>query len=154
MNEIVKRVLKKLENHLYYDVLISYHSPDVKKTLARHLYHRLLAQYGLRVFLDTKELPKGDRIFFQIKRTIATTSFHIAIFSPKFEKYNWWVDDIILMLASGLRFIPIFYHVDPSEVIIHNGYYAQALSKLEGKTIYDYQTNEKLPRYDAMTIEN
>ena len=37
VNQIVKRVLKKLENHLYYDVFISGRDPDVKKTLESHL---------------------------------------------------------------------------------------------------------------------
>ena len=147
-------MLKKLENHLYYDVLISYRSSDVKKTLASHLYHCLLAQYGLRVFLDTEELQKGDRIFSQIKRAIATTSFHIAIFSPKFVKSNWCLDELVLMLALGSIFIHVFYRVDPSKVIIPKGCYAQALTKLKGKTIYNYQTNEKMSQYDATTIAN
>ena len=58
------------------------------------------------------------------------------------------------MLASGSRFILVFYRVDPSEVLIPKGFYAQALAELEGRKIYDYQTNENLPRYDPTTIAN
>jgi len=133
VDQIVKRVLKKIENHIYYDVFINHRGPDVKKTLASHLYHRLLA-HGLRVFLDTEELQKGDTIAGQIQRAIQTASVHVAIFSPGYANSSWCLDELALMLQSRSSIIPVFYKVRPSELRWAeggDGVYAKVLRVLE-----------------------
>lgn len=146
VDQIIKRVLKKLQNHLYYDVFINHRGPDVKKSFASHLYHRLLA-HGLRVFLDTEELQKGDTITSQIKRAIQTASIHVAIFSPGYAASRWCLDELVLMLESCSIVVPVFYHVYPSELTRKKGVYAKALHILEKKKTFDDK-----PRYDPVTI--
>jgi hypothetical protein len=145
VDQIVKRVLKKIENHIYYDVFINHRGPDVRKTLASHLYHRFLA-HGLRVFLDTEELQKGDKISGQIERAIRTASVHVGIFSSGYAESSWCLKELVLMLESRSSIIPVFYNVRPSELRCTeggDGVYAQALDEHTKKGRYCVDAIEK-----------
>lgn len=146
VSQVVERVLKMLKDNLDYDVFINHRGPDVKKTLASYLYHCLVAR-GLRVFLDTEEMQEGDSLTLQIEGAIRTAFIHIAIFSPKYAKSSWCLNELVKMLESGSKIIPIFHTVKPSELTSENGKYAKQLRKLEEKT-----DQEGKPRYDAATI--
>jgi len=162
-------------NNCYqYDVFINHRGPDVKKTFASHLYHRLSA-HGLRVFLDQEVLQKGDNLTPQIKGAIRTASVQIAIFSTNYCQSRWCLDELLLMLESGSTVIPIFYNVKPSELrwtegdngvytrVLRKfnrcsrtrgeiGVYARALLNLEKKKTFDFRTRQQKPRYDSGTI--
>lgn len=79
-------------NNYYFDVFISHRGPDVKKTLASHLYHRLLV-HGLRVFLDYQELQEGDKLTSQIEGAIRSASVNIAIFSANYAESSWCMNE-------------------------------------------------------------
>eukprot|EP00253_Pinus_taeda_P034611 PITA_34611 len=102
-------------NSFQFDVFINHRGPDVKKGIASHLYHRLLAD-GLRVFLDIEELQGGDNLTPQIEGAIKTASVHVAIFSPRYAESSWCLRELVQMLESGKTILPIFYNVSPSEL--------------------------------------
>eukprot|EP00253_Pinus_taeda_P035300 PITA_35300 len=135
-------------NHNYiYDVFLNHRGPDVKKTFASHLYRRLLSS-GFRVFLDQEEMQEGESITCQIEGAIATASVHVAIFSPRYAESKWCLDELLLMLKSGATIIPVFYHVNPSELRRTQdegncGKYAEALRQLEKKKRYEPNTVQK-----------
>ena len=143
------------ENDSYvFDVFINHRGPDVKKTLATDLYHRL-CNHDLRVFLDERELREGENITPQIESAIRTSTVHIAIFSPGYANSKWCLDELILMVESMSNFkstiIPVFYGVKPAELRWTQGgkgIYAQALSELQEKKNVDGR-----PRYDSNTLE-
>lgn len=138
-----------------YDVFINHRGPDVKKTFASHLYHRLVL-HGFRVFLDKQELQEGVNLSSQIKSAIATASVHVAIFSRRYAESNWCLNELLHMLASGSPIIPVFYDVKPDELRWtqnKNKMYGQALHSLQKKVNYDSETHEQKPRYDSITIE-
>nr|ADW94528.1 putative truncated TIR-NBS-LRR protein [Pinus monticola] len=137
-------------NNSCYDVFISHSGKDVKKTFASHLYYRLVS-FGLRVFLDYQELRKGEDFPCEIKGAIKNASVHIAVFSPTYAASQWCLDELVLMLETRAPIIPVFYHVEPTELRRSHGdgVYARSLSNLEKKRKHD---NE--PRYDSGTIEN
>eukprot|EP00253_Pinus_taeda_P005956 PITA_05956 len=146
-------------NGYQYDVFINHRGPDVKKTFASHLYHRL-DLHRLRVFLDQEELQKGDNLTPQIKGAIGTATVHVAIFSTNYCESHWCLDELLLMLKSkqesGSTIIPVFYHVKPSELRRPkggNGVYARGLRTLEEKETYDSHTRQNKLRYDLGTIE-
>ncbi|GLJ24536.1 hypothetical protein SUGI_0468790 [Cryptomeria japonica] len=76
-----------------YDVFINHRGPDVKRTLASLIYHRLEA-HGLRVFLDEQELQVGDSLTPAIKSAISTASVQIAIFSKTYAQSTWCLDEL------------------------------------------------------------
>lgn len=98
-----------------YDVFINHCGADVKKTVASHLYYRLLC-CGFRVFLDQPELRRGEKIDPQVKEAIATASVQVAIFSPRYAASRWCLDELVLMLRTGTTVIPVFYNVKPSDL--------------------------------------
>jgi len=138
-----------------YDVFINHRGPDVKKTFASHLYHRLVL-HGFRVFLDKRELQEGENLTSQIESAIKTASVHLAIFSRRYAESNWCLNELLQMLSSRAPIIPVFYDVKPDELRwtqSKNRVYGQALHNLQSKKKYDSETHEEKPRYDSITIE-
>lgn len=131
VDKIVKRVLKKLKYHVTHDVFINHRGTDVKHTFASHLYHCLHA-HGLRVFLDTEELQRGESLADQIERAILRSSVHVAIFSEHYAESSWCLKELSLMVQSGSTIIPVFYGVNPSDLC--HGRYSICLNQLEHKT--------------------
>eukprot|EP00253_Pinus_taeda_P013203 PITA_13203 len=137
-------------NDYVFDVFINHRGPDVKKTLATDLYHRL-CKHDLRVFLDQWELRAGDNITPQLESAIRTSSVHIAIFSSGYAYSKWCLDELVLMVDSMSKskstIIPVFYGVKPAELRWTKGgkgVYAKALCELQQKTNVDGQ-----PRYHS-----
>lgn len=134
-----------------FDVFINHRGPDVKKTFASLLYHRLFS-YGLKVFLDREELQQGDYLTPQIESAIQTATVHVAIFSPTYAESTWCLKELLLMLESKAVIIPVFYDVKPATLRLKEGkgVYADALRVLEKKRKRDQVT----PRHDSATIES
>eukprot|EP00253_Pinus_taeda_P003375 PITA_03375 len=142
------------DNNCYqYDVFLNHRGPDVKNTFVSHLYHRLTA-HRLRVFLDREEMQKGEKLTDQIEGAIRASPVHIAVFSRNYVESKWCLDELLLMLESmlekGSTILPIFFHVNPSELrwMEGEGVYARALLSLQNKKASD----SLQPRYDSNTI--
>ncbi|GLJ30487.1 hypothetical protein SUGI_0603340 [Cryptomeria japonica] len=121
-----------------YDVFISHRGPDVKKTLAKQLYH-LLQERGCRAFLDREVIQGGDSIPFAIGNAICSSLVQIAIFSKGYAQSKWCLDELVLMLQEqpDALFIPVFYDVEPKELrSTDRGPYAEAFSCYQSKEKY------------------
>jgi len=103
-------------NSYVYDVFINHCDSDVKKTLASHIYLQL-KQQGLAVFLDQQELQEGENTTPQIEGAIRTASVHVAIFSLGYAESSWCLKELVQMLESGSTIIPVFYKVEPSDLL-------------------------------------
>lgn len=134
-----------------YDVFISHYGKDTKKTLASHLYY-LLKAYGYKAFLDAQEMRTGDAVAEQLKEFIRSASCHVAIFSKHYVESMWCLDELKLMLQSGVPFIPIFYDVEPADLVKEDGVYAKGLQTLQQKKKHDSQGTEE-PRFDKTRIK-
>eukprot|EP00253_Pinus_taeda_P031481 PITA_31481 len=144
-----------VNNDYVFDVFINHRGPDVKKTLATDLYHRL-CKHDLRVFLDEQELRVGENLTPQIESAIRTSSVNIAIFSRNYAYSKWCLDELVLMVECMSKYkstiIPVFYDgVKPTELRWlegGKGVYAKALSELQEKKDVDGG-----PRYDSNTLK-
>ncbi|XP_059076893.1 disease resistance protein Roq1-like [Cryptomeria japonica] len=76
-----------------YHVFINHRGPDVKKTLASHIYYAL-ETHGLRVFFDKQELQVGDFLTPAIQSAILSASVQIAIFSKTYAQSPWCLDEL------------------------------------------------------------
>ncbi|GLJ34082.1 hypothetical protein SUGI_0685170 [Cryptomeria japonica] len=79
-----------------------------------------------------EELPLGEPITYEIEEAIRSAALHIAIFSEKYAESRWCLDELYLMVKTGTTIIPVFYHVQPSDlrwVAQGKGIYAPAFSK-------------------------
>ncbi|GLJ38484.1 hypothetical protein SUGI_0784180 [Cryptomeria japonica] len=70
---------------------------------------------------------------------MASASIHIAIFSQNYAKSPWCLTELEFMVKTCKTIIPIFYHVDTSDlrwVVEGKGAYADAFSEYEKKHRY------------------
>ncbi|GLJ52673.1 hypothetical protein SUGI_1121070 [Cryptomeria japonica] len=116
-----------------FDAFINHRGPDVKDTLAFALYDSL-EEDGFWTFLDDMEIELGDSIESAIQNAIYSSKLQIAIFSPRYAESSWCLDELLLMLETKARFIPIFCDVKPFELRYPDkGVYAAAFAKHEEK---------------------
>ncbi|KAH9289390.1 hypothetical protein KI387_033507 [Taxus chinensis] len=127
------------------DVFINHRGLDVKHTLATTIYHTL-NRLGLRVFLDVEMLELGAFLPTTIQEAMRTSLLHIAIFSPNYAQSPWCLAELTYMLKTGATVIPVFYHVQPTDlrwVAQGKGIYADAFSDHENKDRYSLQNLEE-----------
>ncbi|GLJ33699.1 hypothetical protein SUGI_0677400 [Cryptomeria japonica] len=127
------RKRKVCESSTLFDVFINHRGPDVKQTLAAQLYNSL-TQLGIWTFLDSEEKELGTSFASIIDTAIRSAKVHIAIFSKRYAESPWCLDELVLMLESTAKIIPVFYEVEPWELRrIEKGVYADAFSKHKEK---------------------
>jgi hypothetical protein len=100
---------------------------------------------------------EGENLTSQIEAAIETASVYVAVFSPGYAESKSCLDELVLMVKSGAIILPVFYEVEPEELMClrgEGGVYAQALHNLEKKSTYDSESQEEKPLYDPNTIEN
>ncbi|GLJ15046.1 hypothetical protein SUGI_0245800 [Cryptomeria japonica] len=129
-----------------YDAFINHRGPDVKETLALAL-HESLEEQDCPTFLDDQELKLGDPINPVIINAIRSSTVQIAIFSPRYAESSLCLDELVLMLRTKARFIPVFCDVEPSDLRHpENGVYATALARHKEKARF---SNDRLHRWKA-----
>lgn len=102
----------------HYHVFLSF-SEDTRKTFADHLYENLVAD-GIHPFRDSEELEKGGETASDLSRAIEESEIFIIIFSENYATskrcLNELVEIIDCMEKKGSKVMPVFYHVEPTEV--------------------------------------
>ncbi|GLJ05883.1 hypothetical protein SUGI_0027160 [Cryptomeria japonica] len=127
-----------------YDAFINHRGPDVKQSVASEIYS-FLQRMGYRAFLDEPELKLGDPIPSNIQNAITTSIVQLCIFSPRYAESHWCLDELLLMLKTKARFIPVFCDVRPSDLRHpHKGVYAPAFAEYEEKGRF---SNERLQQW-------
>lgn len=130
------------ESSRLFDVFINHRGPDVKRTLAIQLYNSL-ERLGIRAFLDSQEKELGDSFPSTIETAIRSASVHVAIFSKGYADSAWCLAELVLMLESQAKIIPVFYGVKPCDLRhIEKGVYADAFVKYKEKGRYLEKLNE------------
>jgi hypothetical protein len=121
------------ESSRLFEVFINHRGPDVKQTIALQLYHSL-TDLGIHAFLDSEEKELGDSFPSTIENAIHSASAHIAICSEGYAKSPWCLAELVLMVQSRAKIIPVFYGVEPCALpYIEKGKYAKAFTENENK---------------------
>ena len=117
-----------------YDVFLSFRGEDTRKNFTDHLYKNLDA-YGIRTFRDDEELEKGGDIAFDLSRAIEESKIFTVIFSKNYANSRWCLNELLKIIESmekeGKIVLPIFYHVNPSDVRKQLGSYGEAFANHE-----------------------
>jgi len=135
-----------------WDVFLSFRGPDTRMNFTDHL-RSALVRARIRTFLDDKEIPKGETISTELLNAIQGSKISIVVFSKRYAYSSWCLDELAKIIECrqtiGCTLIPIFYHMDPSDVRQQTGTFAEAFSKHEER----FQTNlERVQRWrDALT---
>uniref|UniRef100_A0A7N2MX67 TIR domain-containing protein n=2 Tax=Quercus lobata TaxID=97700 RepID=A0A7N2MX67_QUELO len=117
-----------------YDVFLSYRGEDTRYNFTDHLYNTLM-QKGIYTFKDDEKLDRGTIIMPELLKAIEESRFAVVILSRDYTSSRWCLIELTkiveCMEKRGLVILPVFYHVDPSDVRNQRGSFAKHLSKHE-----------------------
>ncbi|XP_044475985.1 disease resistance protein RPV1-like [Mangifera indica] len=118
-----------------YDVFLSFRGEDTRDNITSHL-NAALRRRKIVTFIDD-ELVRGDEISPSLLNAISGSKISIIIFSKGYASSTWCLQELVEILNCKRMFgqivIPVFYHVDPSDVRKQTGAYGDAFGKHEGR---------------------
>ncbi|KDP37884.1 hypothetical protein JCGZ_05766 [Jatropha curcas] len=119
----------ELNNH---EVFINFRGKDIRDGFLSFLFESL-KEKGIDTFKD-ENLQKGTEITPALKQTIQESCISIVIFSKNYADSPWCLDELVVINEcrekSGQIVLPVFYHVDPTDVQELRGPFARALARL------------------------
>lgn len=115
-----------------YDVFLSFRGEDTRRNFTDHLY-AALNRKGIFTFRDDEQLERGKAISLALLKAIEGSRFVIVVLSRNYADSTWCLDELAMavdcMKVMGQTLLPVFYHVDPSEVRKQTGSFGKAFSK-------------------------
>ncbi|KAK2979395.1 hypothetical protein RJ640_001273 [Escallonia rubra] len=113
-----------------YDVFLSFSGKDTRKNFVDHFYEALV-RHNIRTFKDDEDLESGSSISPELLKAIEGSRFAIVIFSQNYASSPWCLDELVKIIEcknrGGLTVLPVFFHVDPSDVRKQTGSFTEAL---------------------------
>ena len=117
-----------------YDVFLSFCGVDTRKNFTGHLY-TALEQKGILTFKDDEKLERGKYISSELLKAIEESKYAIIVLSTNYAFSQWCLIELVkiveCMKETKLTVLPVFYHVDPSDVRNQMGTLAQAFERHE-----------------------
>ncbi|XP_023752523.1 disease resistance protein RPV1 [Lactuca sativa] len=127
-----------------YDVFLSFTGEDTRNSFTDHLYTALV-RAGLFTFRDNDEIDRGQQLMPEIERAIKESKASIVVLSEKYANSRWCLDELLLILEQRRSFnhfvLPVFYHVDPSDVRNQRQSFAINVEGVEGSKWTEYNVN-------------
>ncbi|KAI5442764.1 hypothetical protein KIW84_011693 [Lathyrus oleraceus] len=118
-----------------HDVFLSFRGEDTRACFTSHLCADL-QNAGIKVFIDDNDLQRGDHISPSLYRAIVQSQIAIIVFSINYADSRWCLDELekITECSTHTRLrqvtLPVFYHIDPSEVRHQRGEFGVAFQRL------------------------
>ncbi|XP_057989882.1 disease resistance protein RUN1 isoform X2 [Hevea brasiliensis] len=118
-----------------YEVFLSFRGEDTCSNFASDL-NAALCQKQVKTFVDDS-LRRGDNEISPLisEEVIEESKLALIIFSKYFASSTWCLDVLVKILEckrrNGQIIVPVFYHVDPSDVEKQTGYFGDAFVNLE-----------------------
>ena len=120
-----------------YDVFLSFCGVDTRKNFTYHFY-TALKQKGIITFRDDEKLERGTYISQELLKAIEESKYTIIILSTNYASSRWCLIELAkiveCMKKTRLTVLPVFYHVDPSDIRNQSGTLAEAFAKHEEDT--------------------
>ncbi|XP_031275035.1 TMV resistance protein N-like [Pistacia vera] len=135
-----------------YDVFLSFRGEDTRDNFTSHLY-AALCRKQIKTFIDYDGLKRGDEISPVLLKAIEESKISIIILSKDYADSKWCLDELAKIIEcknmNGQMVIPIFYHVNPSDVRKQTGSFENAFV-IHEKCFKELK--EKIQRWkDALT---
>ncbi|KAJ9554333.1 hypothetical protein OSB04_018378 [Centaurea solstitialis] len=119
-------------------VFLSFRGTDTRNNFADHLYSAL-DQRGIHTYKDDETLPRGETIGPSLFKAIEESQIAVIVFSENYADSSWCLQELTHIMKCkderGLIVMPIFYHIDPSELRKQKGKYGKALAKHRSQNI-------------------
>ncbi|KAL9431976.1 hypothetical protein AB3S75_027062 [Citrus x aurantiifolia] len=116
-----------------YDVFLSFRGEDTRDNFTSHLV-AALCRKKIKTFID-EQLDRGDEISPALLDAIERSKISVIIFSENYASSKWCLDELVKILEcknkNAQMVVPVFYHVDPSDVRKQTGSFGDAFVKHE-----------------------
>ncbi|XP_034675987.1 disease resistance protein RPV1-like [Vitis riparia] len=113
-----------------FDVFLSFRGEDTRNNFTDHLFVNL-HRMGINTFRDD-QLERGEEIKSELLRTIEKSRISIVVFSKDYARSKWCLDELAKIVECREEMeqivLPVFYHVDPSDVRKQTGSFREAFS--------------------------
>ncbi|XP_050254064.1 TMV resistance protein N-like isoform X2 [Quercus robur] len=120
-----------------YDVFLSFCGVDTRKNFTDHLY-TALKRKGIDTFWDDEKTERGKYISPKLLKAIEESKYAIIVLSTNYASSRWCLTELAkiveCMKKTRLTILPVFYHVEPSDVRNQSGNLAKAFAKHEEDT--------------------
>ncbi|XP_057993763.1 TMV resistance protein N [Hevea brasiliensis] len=130
-----------------HDVFISFRGGDTRDNFTHFLYNKFY-QKGIETFIDN-QLNRGEEITPELLRAIEESMVAVIVFSPNYADSPWCLEELVHIMeckkAHGQNVLPVFYHVDPSDVVDQTGDFGKGFdrAKKEAQASADMRIVEK-----------
>ena len=122
------------EGSANYDVFLSFRGSDTRKNFTDHLYKALVGN-GIRTFRDEESVEKGGEIKLDLIRAIEGSRISVIVFSENYSSSKWCLGELLKIVECsrerGQLVLPVFYHVDPSQLRNQTGIYSEVFANYE-----------------------
>ena len=115
----------------FYDVFLSFRGEDTRNNFMGHL-RDALRQKGFHTFFDDDKLERGKEITPELLKAIKDSDCCIAVLSENYASSSWCLtelSEVFKHMRTSGQVLPIFYHVDPSDVRNQSGSYGEAFKE-------------------------
>ncbi|XP_048423350.1 disease resistance protein RPV1-like [Pyrus x bretschneideri] len=117
-----------------YDVFLSFSGVDTRNGFTGHL-HAALKERGYQAYIDEDDLQRGEEIKEQLFRAIEESWICIIVFSKRYADSSWCLNELVKIMECksilGRHVLPIFYHVEASDIRKQEGSLAPIFRKHE-----------------------
>ncbi|XP_042520267.1 disease resistance protein L6-like isoform X2 [Macadamia integrifolia] len=119
-----------------YDVFLNFRGKDTRNNFTAFL-NQALKNCGINVFMDTVGLSTGDEIGPTLLRALQSSRISIVVLSENYAGSKWCLMELAQIVqcqrSNGQKVLPIFYHVDPSDIRQPTGRFEEPFEKHEIK---------------------
>ena len=124
-----------------FDVFLSFRGEDTRHGFTDHLYAAFISK-GIEAFRDNEKLQLGQEIASELIQAIENSQYAIVVFSEKYADSKWCLEELAKIVEckkkKRLEVVPVFYHVDPSDVRKQTGPFEKAFD--------EHQRNDRIDR--------
>ncbi|XP_071719782.1 disease resistance protein RUN1-like [Rutidosis leptorrhynchoides] len=142
------------EDNNRYGVFLSFRGVDTRFIFTDHLY-TALKDAKIKTFLDDQEIETGEDLKPELESAIKSSKASIIVLSKNYATSTWCLDELALILEQRLNsdhiVIPIFYHVEPTDVRKQQNSFGDAMAK--HKETMEKETNVEKKRKWAEKID-
>ncbi|OMP03094.1 hypothetical protein COLO4_10635 [Corchorus olitorius] len=115
-----------------YQVFLSFRGEDTRHNFTSHLLEALKSR-GVNVFFDEEKLEKGDELSPALLNAIVASKMSIPIFSKDYASSKSCLIELSQIMECKRDqkqiVLPIFYHVNPSDVRHQSGSFEQSFNQ-------------------------
>ncbi|KAL2318268.1 hypothetical protein Fmac_032144 [Flemingia macrophylla] len=109
-----------------YDVFLSFRGKDVREGFVSHLYAALEAA-KIKTFRDNEDLLEGKMLLEELIEAIQGSQIAIVVFSKSYAESTWCLRELEKIIECRRLVLPVFYDIDPSDVLRQKGDFGKAL---------------------------